>query len=172
MPAHPALAAARIARRRVTGQRGPRGPRFLDRCRRDSRRSSRRMRSMIRARGPRPRLPPALACAWSFRLAGRHCAMIGTTMASYQVISWRGVPTVVEARDAEGTVARSLSDRFQALIDSMAMQLGLADSDDYLAAWARSGPAERPGTADEVAAAVAADLEMRFPEFVARTIRP
>jgi len=98
--------------------------------------------------------------------------MIGSTMASYQVISWRGVPTVVEARDAEGTVTRSLSDRFQALVDSMAMQLGLADSDEYLAAWARSGPAERPGTADEVASAVATDLEMLFPEFMAKAYGP
>jgi hypothetical protein len=93
-------------------------------------------------------------------------------MASYQVISWRGVPTVVEARDDGGTVVRSLSDRFQALVDSLAMQLGLADSEDYLEAWVRSAPAERPGTADEVAAAVAVELETRFPEFTAKVLQP
>jgi hypothetical protein len=92
-------------------------------------------------------------------------------MASYEVISWRGVPTVVEARDDQGMVARSLSDRFQALVDSLAMQLGLADSDAYLEAWGRSAPEERPGTAEEVAEAVAADLEDRFPEFIAQTFR-
>ncbi len=93
-------------------------------------------------------------------------------MASYEVISWRGVPTVVEARDDRGTVARSLSDRFQALVDSLAMQLGLWESQEYLDAWGRSAPAERPGTAEEVADAVADELEGRFPEFIARAFRP
>jgi len=93
-------------------------------------------------------------------------------MASYQVISWRGVPTVVEARDDGGTVVRSLSDRFQALVDSLAMQLGLSGSDEYLEAWVRSAPAERPGTADEVAAEIAVELESRFPELTAQVLRP
>ena len=93
-------------------------------------------------------------------------------MARYEVISWRGVPTVVEAHDDRGAVARSLSDRFQALVDSVAMQLGLADSDAYLEAWGRSPPVERPGSAEEVADAVAAELEGRFPEFIADALRP
>jgi hypothetical protein len=92
-------------------------------------------------------------------------------MASYEVISWRGVPTVVEARDDRGTVSRPLSDRFQALVDSAAVELGLSGSDDYLDAWGRSAPAERPGTAEEVAAAVARELEMRFSEFMAGAFR-
>ncbi len=79
---------------------------------------------------------------------------------------------MIEARDGHGTVTRSLSDRFQALVDSVAMQLGLAESDAYLEAWARSTPAERAGTAEEVAEAVAADLEGRFPEFIAKAFRP
>jgi hypothetical protein len=93
-------------------------------------------------------------------------------MASYEVISWRGVPTVVEAHDDHGTVACPLSDRFQALVDALAMQLGLSGSDDYLAAWGRSAPTERPGTARDVADAVVAELEGRFPEFVAGGGRP
>ena len=93
-------------------------------------------------------------------------------MASYEVISWRGVPTVVEARDDRGAVTRSLSERFQALVDSVAMQLGLSESDEYLDAWMRSASAERPGTAEEVAEAVTAELEGRFPEFIAKAFRP
>ena len=38
-------------------------------------------------------------------------------MASYQIIAWRDVPAMVEARDATETVTRQLSDRFQQLID-------------------------------------------------------
>jgi hypothetical protein len=93
-------------------------------------------------------------------------------MASYEIISWRGVPTVVEAHDDHGTAACPLSDRFQALVDSLAMQLGLSESDGYLEAWGRSAPTERPGSAREVADAVAAELERRFPEFMAGGGRP
>jgi Virulence factor len=103
--------------------------------------------------------------------AGDRALSSGTPMAQYEVISWRGVPSVVEARDDHGTVSRTLSDRFQALIDSAAMQLGLSESDAYLEDWTRSAPAERPGTAAEIAEAVAAELEERLPEFIAQAFR-
>ena len=89
-------------------------------------------------------------------------------MASYQIIAWKDVPAMVEARDAADAVTRQLSDRFQQLIDSVAMRLGLQDQDAYLELWARSDPQERSGTASEVADAVAAELEARFSEFIAQ----
>jgi hypothetical protein len=89
-------------------------------------------------------------------------------MASYQIIAWRDVPAMVEARDGSETVTRQLSDRFQQLIDSAAMRLGLQDQDAYLDLWARGDVQERSGSAAEVADAVAAELEARFPEFIAR----
>ena len=92
-------------------------------------------------------------------------------MASYEIISWRGVPAIVEARDEEGAVTRPLSDRFQMLIDSVAMQLGLAGSEEYLEQWSRSAATERVGSAATVAEAVAADLEGRFPEFIGQAFR-
>lgn len=69
-------------------------------------------------------------------------------------------------------MTRQLSDRFQALIDAVAMQLGLADGDAYLDEWRSSEPAERPGTAADVADAVAAELEERFATYAARAFRP
>lgn len=93
-------------------------------------------------------------------------------MATYQVIAWRGIPAIVEAVDDGDSVTRELTDRFQALIDSVAMQLGIEGSEAYLAEWTRSEPAERPGNASEVADAVAAELEARFTEFIARAFRP
>lgn len=87
-------------------------------------------------------------------------------MASYQVVAWKGIPASVEARDAAGSVTLQLSERFQALIDSAAMQLGLQDSDAYLEHWIRGAAVERAGTAREVADAVAAELEARFTEFI------
>ena len=89
-------------------------------------------------------------------------------MATYEIIAWREIPAVVEARDGGQSVTRPLSERFQALIDAVAMQLGIERSDAYLAEWTRSAAAERPGTAQEVADAVAAELEDRFPEFIGR----
>lgn len=91
-------------------------------------------------------------------------------MADYEIVSWRGVPALVEAGDEHGRVTRPLSARFQALIDSAAMQLRQDDEDAYLEAWQRGPREHRPGTAAEVAEAVASDLERRFPEFIGRIL--
>jgi hypothetical protein len=89
-------------------------------------------------------------------------------MATYQIIAWRGIPAVVEARDGSATVTRELSERFQALIDSAAMQLDLEASDAYLTEWSRGEAEERAGSAEEVAEAVATELESRFQTFIGR----
>ena len=88
-------------------------------------------------------------------------------MASYQIIAWKNVPAMVEARDAAETVTRPLSGRFQQLIDSVAVRLGLQDQDAYLDLWSRGEAQERTGSAAEVADAVVAELEARFSEFIA-----
>lgn len=92
-------------------------------------------------------------------------------MATYQIVTWRGIPASVEARDGGGTVTRELSERFQMLIDSAAMQLGRHDSDAYIAEWGRSDPVERTGSAAEVADALVDELEQRFPEFIGQAFR-
>ena len=89
-------------------------------------------------------------------------------MAIYRVIAWKGIPASVEAQDGADSATVELSERFQMLIDSVAMQRGLSGSDEYLDSWARGEPLDRPGPAREVAAAVAADLESRFAEFASR----
>jgi len=92
-------------------------------------------------------------------------------VATYQIVAWRNVPASVEAHDGSDRVTLQLSERFQALIDSVAMQLGLQESDAYLEEWQRGAPQERRGTAREVAEAVVAELEARFPEFIGRAFR-
>ena len=87
-------------------------------------------------------------------------------MARYQIVTWKGIPASVEARDDDDTATVQLSERFQMLIDSVAMQLGLHDSDAYIELWTREPPRERAGGAQEVADAVAAELEERFPTFI------
>ncbi len=93
-------------------------------------------------------------------------------MATYHVIAWRNIPATVEAGDGAETVTRQLSERFQMLIDSVAMQLGLHGSEAYIEQWERSEAKERSGSAQEVADAVAADLEARFTEFIGTAFRP
>jgi hypothetical protein len=88
-------------------------------------------------------------------------------VASYRIIAWKDIPATVEARDDADAVTLPLSERFQALIDSVAMQLGLSDDDAYLEHWAATD-GQRPGSAREVGAAVVAELEARFAEFTAR----
>jgi hypothetical protein len=92
-------------------------------------------------------------------------------MARWEIVAWRDIPAMVEVRDDAGQVTLSLSDKFQTLIDSVAMQLGLQDQAAYLEHWARLPGGERPGGAREVGEAVVAELEARFPEFIARAFR-
>ena len=87
-------------------------------------------------------------------------------MATYEIIFWRDVPAIVEARDETGTVTRPLSERFQMLIDSAAMQLGLDGAEVYIAQWRRGEREQRPGSAADVADAVVRELEDRFPAFI------
>ena len=87
-------------------------------------------------------------------------------MATYQIVAWKGIPASIEARDGQDTVTVALSDKFQILIDSVAMQLGLHDSEKYIELWAREAPKDRPGSARQVADAVAAEIEEKFPTYI------
>lgn len=92
-------------------------------------------------------------------------------MASYKLLCWKDIPSVIEATDADGSVKLQLSERFQLLIDAVAMQQGLAGTDEYLDQWEYGESAERAGSAEEVAEVVARELEARFDEFRDRGFR-
>ena len=85
-------------------------------------------------------------------------------MATYRVMSWRGIPSQVKVTDDSGTtVSRMLPAFFQQEIDRVAMAEGLAGTDEYLEAWQWSDEAHRDGgSAEEVAKVVAAELEERW----------
>jgi hypothetical protein len=89
-------------------------------------------------------------------------------MARYRIVQWRDLPSLVEAVDGEQTVRVPLSQRFQDLIDAVAMREGATDSEAYLDGWAPGPEAERPGDAEAVARAVAAELEEGFQDLVVR----
>jgi len=83
-------------------------------------------------------------------------------MAHLQVTYWRDIPTLVRAWDGAEAVSRPLSARFQDLVDQVAMQEGLAESQAYLAEWRQGVETERAGSPAAVAAAVVAELEAEF----------
>jgi hypothetical protein len=91
-------------------------------------------------------------------------------MARVRITYWGDVPVLVTGRDAGGEVTMPLSPRFQELVDALAVQAGLTESDAYLAAW-RTGPdEERAGTSESAARAVAAELEAAFGALRARLL--
>lgn len=91
-------------------------------------------------------------------------------MAEYRITYWNDIPSQVDAFDGAERIRMPLGDRFQALIDAVAMRDGAAGTDAYLEGW-RVGPvASRPGPPREVAEAVAADLEAQFAQFRAASL--
>ena len=68
---------------------------------------------------------------------------------SYQVMSWKHIPSQVKAWDGEGEAKSMLPDYFQAAIDAYAMKDGSTDMDAYLEGW-QWGPVEQ--LIDELAA--------------------
>jgi hypothetical protein len=89
-------------------------------------------------------------------------------MARYRIVQWRDLPSLVEAVEADRTVRVPLSQRFQDLIDAVAMREGGSESEAYLEGWAPGPERERPGDAEAVAREVAAELEAGFQDLVTR----
>ncbi|HEY7040641.1 MAG TPA: virulence factor [Methylomirabilota bacterium] len=89
-------------------------------------------------------------------------------MARYRIIQWRDLPSLVEAEDGGATVRVPLSQRFQDLIDAVAMREGASESDAYLEGWVPGPETERTGDAETVARQVAEELEAGFQDLVLR----
>ena len=60
-------------------------------------------------------------------------------MARWEILAWREIPAIVEVHDDAGQVTLPLSEKFQSLIDSVAMQLGMQDEAAYLEQWNTRG---------------------------------
>jgi 5-methyltetrahydrofolate--homocysteine methyltransferase len=82
------------------------------------------------------------------------------TRATYRVLYWQEIPAQVKAEDDAGNeVSLELPRRFADYIDQVAAKRGFQNSDAYLAQWKWSDEQERPGSAQQVAEAVRAELE-------------
>ena len=82
---------------------------------------------------------------------------------------WKEIPVQVQAEDGAQTVSVPLDDRFQRGVDAVAMLDGSASGDEYLMAWEWGEYTEVDRGAEEVASALAAMYNERFPQdFVLR----
>ena len=85
-------------------------------------------------------------------------------MAEYQITYWRDIPSMVVAREGRSNRHKvELPARFQVAIDEAAMRAGAIGTDEYLDGWIRSDWQEQAGEPQEVAQAVAAQLEADYP---------
>ena len=82
-------------------------------------------------------------------------------MAKYQVLYWHEIPLQVRARDKNSRYSQPLPDRFQEAIDKAAMVAGVTNSESYTDGFQWSRAEERAGAAEEVAKAVAAELDVQ-----------
>ena len=84
-------------------------------------------------------------------------------MAEYQITYWRDLPSMVTAREGRRNTSKvELPQRFQDAIDRAAMLMGLTGTDAYLEQWRRDAWQDRPGAPEEVAQAVAAEVEATY----------
>ena len=93
-------------------------------------------------------------------------------MARYRIVHWKEIPSLVEAADGDRTASQQLSQKFQDLIDALAMREGAIEGDAYLEGWGQGGWIERAGPPDEVVAAVAAELEDGFQALLVQRFLP
>ena len=83
-------------------------------------------------------------------------------MATYQTLFWHDIPVQVRAGKRRDRVSVELPQRFQEAVDNAAMAAALTGTDAYLDGFHWSEPKERDGTPEEVANAVAAELNTRY----------
>ena len=85
-------------------------------------------------------------------------------MAEYQITYWRDIPSMVTAREGRRNISKiELPQRFQVAIDEAAMRANMIGTDAYLEQWRKDEWQERDGTHEEIAAAVAAEIEADYP---------
>ena len=81
-------------------------------------------------------------------------------MSRYRILTWGGIPAQIKVYPESGRPrSLELDAWFMQEIDRVATREGIVGADEYLARWEWSRDLERPGSPDEVAAAVTAELE-------------
>ena len=87
------------------------------------------------------------------------------------ILSWQDIPTVVEARDANGIEKVELSRRFSELIDLIAMKKGIVGTDDYLRDWKKKKLSSTNKTAKQVVLEMSEYFEGKYEEIRSNAIK-
>jgi len=90
-------------------------------------------------------------------------------MAKYQILYWRDIPAQVKAYEGARPVSRQLPEGYQLEIDRVAMEEGLAGTDDYLNQWHWTSKLDRPGPAAEVLESVIRELTAEWDSRIRRS---
>lgn len=85
-------------------------------------------------------------------------------MARYQILYWEHIPLGVKATDVNGTVRENLPPRFQQAVEKASSQAGHSSAAAYTSMFKWGKEQEREGSAAEVAAAVAKELDETWNE--------
>ena len=93
-------------------------------------------------------------------------------MARYRIVHWKEIPSVVEATVGDQKARRQLSQKFHDLIDALAMRENPPEGEAYLEGWGQGEWVGRDGSPDEVAGAVAAELEDGFQALLMKRFLP
>ncbi len=91
-------------------------------------------------------------------------------MTNLKVVCWQEIPSLVEAKEGRKVHKVQLSQRFQELIDLIAMKRGLDGSDAYLTEWRKE---DRPPTdlaPEEAAETLAAEIEASYDDVRAKAL--
>jgi hypothetical protein len=85
-------------------------------------------------------------------------------MARYQILFWEYIPLGVKATDVNGTVRENLPARFQQAVEKAATRAGQTSAAAYTSMFKWGKEQEREGTAADVAAAIAKELDETWNE--------
>ena len=85
-------------------------------------------------------------------------------MARYQILYWEHIPLGVKATDVNGTVRENLPARFQEAVENASTRAGHDSAAAYTSMFKWGKEQERDGTAKEVAAVVAKQLDETWDE--------
>ena len=83
-------------------------------------------------------------------------------MPDVTIVYWRDIPAqVIVGKGRRGSKIQ-LTERFEQAIDRVAMQIGAAETDAYLAEWRKAAPYQIDGNQDDIAKSEAARLEVEY----------
>ena len=85
-------------------------------------------------------------------------------MARYQILYWEHIPLGVKATDVNGTVRENLPARFQETVEKATARGGQTGAAAYTSMFKWGKEQERDGSAGEVAAAIAKELDETWNE--------